>query len=305
MLTDRFERLAAIRGDVVKGLAATAWATNLADVERDVLMRALIDAVRSLILPDWIIRRPEDLRPQTALEVAESWLASRSIEQVAAAKEAAKACTAARNETFGDDHRVPEAARAVAWAVGANDNDHLWDALTAIEGELLARITLISEYQRAPAQRRAILDVLKRHIAPPPPAEDAPAPTAGPVAYAASGNFTVGQQLTHAKFGDLVVPPPVTSGSTSSFPTAARSGSPRSRSDYSSSVSSTSAFAVTVTVPRAIRAGCPERGGSHAVTARAPTGMSRKVRPPLPSVIPAGAATIQASSASLVAVASW
>ena len=204
MLTDRFERLAALRGDVQKGLAATAWATNLGDVERDVLMRALIDATRTLILPDWIIRRPEDHRPQTALDVAESWLASRSAEDAAAAKEAAKACTAARNETFNDDHRVPEAARAVAWAVGASDNDHLWDALTAIEGELLARITLISEYQRAPAQRRAILDVLKRHIAPPPP-EDAPVAAAGPVPYAASGNFAVGQQLTHAKFGDLLV----------------------------------------------------------------------------------------------------
>ena len=204
MLTDRFERLAALRGDVVKGLAATAWATNLSDVDRDVLLRALIEAIRTLILPDWIIRRPDDLRPQAALDAAETWLASRSPDVAAVAKEAAKACTAARNETFGDDHRVPEAARAIAWAVGANDNDNIWDSLTALEGELLARIALISEYQRAPAQRRAILDVLKRHIAPPPP-DETPAVTTGPVAYSASGNFTVGQTLTHAKFGDLVV----------------------------------------------------------------------------------------------------
>jgi hypothetical protein len=204
VLTDRFERLAALRGDVVKGLAATAWATNLSDVDRDVLLRALIDATRTLILPDWTIRRPEDTRPQAALEAAEAWLASRSAEAAAVAKEAAKACTAARNETFGDDHRVPEAARAIAWAVAASDNDNIWDGLTAIEGELLARIALIAEYQRAPAQRRAILDVLKRHIAPP-PIDETPVVTTGPVAYSASGNFSVGQTLTHAKFGDLVV----------------------------------------------------------------------------------------------------
>jgi len=204
VLAERFERLAAIRGDAVKGLAVSAWSTNLDDLDRDQLMRAVIEAIRMLIVPEWESKRPADRRPQLALEATEAWLATRSEESIAAAKVAAKDCTAARNEFFGTDHRIPEAARALAWAVGAKDNAHIWDALTALEGELLARITLVAEYHRAPEQRRAILAILRRMLEPKPVVEEAPAVT-GPVPYAASGNFIVGQQLTHAKFGDLVV----------------------------------------------------------------------------------------------------
>ena len=77
------------------------------------------------------------------------------------------------------------------------------DGLVAIEGELLARVNLVAEYHRIPEQRKALIAVLKRVIEPP-PAESKPVVT-GPMPYSASGNFTVGQQLTHAKFGDLVV----------------------------------------------------------------------------------------------------
>jgi len=201
---ERFDRLAAIRGDTVKGLPTSAWATNLDDVERDLLLRAVIEATRSLILPEWESKRPDDRRPQLAIEATEAWLVSKSEEAAAAAKTAAKDCTAARNETFGTDHRIPEAARAIAWTVAAKDNDNIWDALTAIEGELLARVALVAEYHRAPEQRRAILATLRRILEPKPVEIEAPT-TTGPVPYSASGNFSVGQQLTHAKFGDLVV----------------------------------------------------------------------------------------------------
>ena len=203
MLTDRFERLAALRGDTVKGLPTSAWATNLEELDRDLLMRAAIEATRQLILPEWESKRPADRRPQLALEAAEAWIASKSLDALAQAKAAAKECTAARNDTFGYDHRIPEAARAVAWAAGAKDNAHIWDALAAIEEELLARIALIAEYHRAPAQRRAIVEVLRKVLAPPPPSE--PSGPTGPVPYAASGSFTLGQKLIHPKFGDLVV----------------------------------------------------------------------------------------------------
>jgi hypothetical protein len=200
---DRFERLAALRGDSVKGLAESAWTTNLGDVDREVLIRALIAATRTLILDEWISKRPDDRRPQAALEAAEAWLASKSEEAAAAAKAAAKDCTAARNETFGTDHRIPEAARACAWAITAKDNNDLWGGLVAIEQELLARVNLVAEYHRIPEQRKALLAVLKKVIEPK-QEETAAAPT-GPVPYSASGNFAVGQQLTHVKFGDLVV----------------------------------------------------------------------------------------------------
>ena len=203
MHTDRFARLAALRGDVVHGIPASAWQTNLEDLDRDLLLRALIEAIRTLLLPEWESKRPDDRRPQNALEATEAWLAAKTEENVANVKAAAKDCTAARNETFGKDHHVADAARGVAWAVTAKDSTPIWEALQNIEQELLARVTLVAEYHRLPEQRRAILKVLQKALAPP-PAPEAPA-AAGPVPYSASGNFAVGQALTHPKFGDLVV----------------------------------------------------------------------------------------------------
>ncbi len=203
-MNEPLDRLLTLRGDPVKGLPASAWAANLGEFDRDVLMRAVIEAVRTLVLPAWSARRPDDKRPQLALEAAEAWVASKSPDALVATKATAKDCTTARNETFGDDHRVADAARACAWAAGAKDNADIWDALTAIEGELLARITLIAEYQRAPEQRRAIVEVLRKKLV---PQADVPAPAAStePVPYSFSGSFVVGQQLIHAKFGNVVV----------------------------------------------------------------------------------------------------
>ncbi len=200
---ERFERLAALRGDSVKGIPASAWATNLNDVDREVLIRALIEATRTLILDEWTSKRPDDLRPKAALDATEAWLATKSEEAVANAKAAAKECTAARNDTFGTDHRIAEAARSCAWAITAKDSKDIWEGLASIEGELLARVNLVAEYHRIPEQRKALIAVLQRVIEPP-PVEEEPQVT-GPVPYSASGNFQVGQQLVHAKFGDLVV----------------------------------------------------------------------------------------------------
>lgn len=204
MLAERFDRLAAIRGDSVKGLPVSAWATNLDDLDRDLLLRAAIAATRELVLAEWESKRPDDRRPQEALDAAEAWLANKHPDTILQTKATAKACTAARGETFGTDHRIAEAARACAWAAGAKDNEHIWDAFVAIEQELLARIALVAEYHRQPEQRRALLAVLRRVLEPAPTEVEAPT-HAGPVPYAASGNFSVGQHLTHPKFGDLVV----------------------------------------------------------------------------------------------------
>jgi len=208
-LTAKFDRLLALRGDPVKGLAATEWAAALETVPQDVLIRAAIEMVRTLVLQEWIDRRKDDVRPQRALDAAEAWLASPTPDALKAVKSAAKECTAARNETFGDGHRVPQAARHVAWTCGAETSEGIFEAIQSVEEELLARIALLSEYHRGPEQRRAIADVLKRFILPPEP----PAPTetpesrapAGPVPYNADGHFELGQRLTHKKFGDIVV----------------------------------------------------------------------------------------------------
>ena len=208
-LTAKFDRLLALRGDPVKGLPSTDWASALEQVPRDVLIRAGIDIVRSLILEEWADRRKDDRRPQKALEATEAWLAAPGPETLKAVKNAAKDCTAARNETFGDGHRVPQAARHVAWTCGADDAAGIFDALQSVEEELLSRIALLSEFHRGPEQRRAIVSALKSTIFPPEPvAAAAPAPSAAsadPVPYNADGHFELGQRLVHKKFGEIVV----------------------------------------------------------------------------------------------------
>src|SRR5262245_15513063 len=118
-MNERFDRLMTLRGHPAKGLPASAWEANLGDLDRDQLLRAVTEAIRSLVLAEWAARRPDDRRPQLALEATEAWIGSKTPEAVADAKAKAKDCTAAKNETFGYDHRIAEAARAVAWSVGA------------------------------------------------------------------------------------------------------------------------------------------------------------------------------------------
>src|SRR5262245_44612422 len=166
-------------------------------------MRAVIEAIRTLILPDWEAKRTDDRRPQEALAAAETWLETRSADAVNNAKNAAKACTAARNDTYGYDHRIADAARGMAWAVTAKDNEPIWDSLAAIEEELLARVALVGEYHRVPEQRKAMLAVLRRVLIPPPEVVSPEHAPPGP--YSAHGTFAVGQKLIHAKFGDLGV----------------------------------------------------------------------------------------------------
>lgn len=202
------DKLATMRGDPQKGLPPTAWAEALGAVDRDQMLRAAIEAVRTLLVPDWADQRRDDRRPQAALEAAEAWLATKSADAVAQTKATAKACTAARNEFFGRDHRVPQAARSVAWAAGAKDeNTHVWDAIATVEEELLARIALTTEYHLAPEKRRALVDALRRVLLPPEKAAE-PAPISldrPPVPYNADGHFELGQRITHKKFGEIVV----------------------------------------------------------------------------------------------------
>jgi hypothetical protein len=203
-MNERFDRLATLPGNSVNGLPVSAWEANLGDVDRDQLLLAVIQVVRQLVLPEWEGRRPDDRRPQLALDATETWIKSKTPDAAADTKAKAKACTAARSETFGYDHRVAEAARAVAWAAGAKDNKPIWEALVAVEQELLARIAIRAEYQRQPEQRRAIVDVLRKALAPAAPTADVAA-SSEPVPYSPKGEFVVGQRLTHPKFGNLLV----------------------------------------------------------------------------------------------------
>jgi hypothetical protein len=208
-LVAKLDKLLGMRGDPVKGLPATVWAETLDGLEREQLLRAVIEVVRTLLVPEWADRRKDDKRPQAALEAVEAWLAApTAAEPLAACKAAAKACTAARGETFGDQHRIPEAARALAWAVGPKEAAPIFDALAASEEELLSRIALTSEYHLGPQQRRNIVDALRKVLLPPEPkTEDLAAPKApaGPAPYSADSHFELGQRVIHKKFGDVNV----------------------------------------------------------------------------------------------------
>jgi hypothetical protein len=208
-LAAKLDRLLAMRGDPVKGLPATVWAESLDGLPREPLLRAVIEVVRTLLVPEWADRRKDDKRPQAALEAVEAWLAApASPEALLQCKATAKACTAARGETFGDQHRIPEAARALAWAVGPKEAAPIFDALAASEEELLARVALTSEYHLGPQQRRNIVDALRRVLLPAEkPAEDAAVSKApaGPAPYSADGHFELGQRVIHKKFGDVQV----------------------------------------------------------------------------------------------------
>lgn len=210
-LSARLDRLASLRGDPVQGLPESTWAENLDGVDPDLLLRAAIKAVRELLIPGWASGRPDDLRPQQALAAAEAWMASRSQESVLHARATAKACTAARNERYGFEHRVPQAARAVAAVCGAKDGKRVFEAIASVEEELLARLMLTAEYERVPEVRRAVVGVLREVLLPPAPVAEAavveaPAPVdTTPVPYSPSGNFVVGQTLIHKKFGNVSV----------------------------------------------------------------------------------------------------
>jgi hypothetical protein len=205
-LTAKFDRLLALRGDPVKGLPATDWQAALEGIPRETLMKADIEMIRALILEEWADRRKDDRRPQIALDATEAWLAKPSAENLKTVKGAAKECTAARNDTFGDGHRVPQAARHVAWTAGNDDASGLFEAIQSVEEELLARIALMSEYHRGPEMRRSIAEILKKHLlppeAPPQPSPDSLAPK-GPVPYNADSHFELGQKIIHKKFGEI------------------------------------------------------------------------------------------------------
>jgi len=162
--SDRFQRLIDAYDPETAGHRTSDWEANLGDLDRDRLLRAVIASVRALVLPGWLARRPDDRRPQLAVDAAERWLTAKSPATVGHALAKAKACTAARKDSFGYDHRIAEAARAVASATGEHSYRHIWEALRCVEEELLWRLSLAGEYVQEPEVRAAIIAVLRREL---------------------------------------------------------------------------------------------------------------------------------------------
>lgn len=140
------------------------WPAHLQVFGRDELLRAAIAVVRTLLLPRWVDRRPKDSRPPRAVEAAELWLRKKTANAVQHAAVLAKGCTAARRDSLGYEHRIAEAARAVANAAGATGarfEECVGDALDRTEEHINSELHVKAIYGREIETRRRIADVLR------------------------------------------------------------------------------------------------------------------------------------------------
>jgi hypothetical protein len=200
---DILERL---RGDPTKGLAATVWQEHLRDVPYLDLARACMVLAQDLLIPGWVEMRGKDERPQQALAAMTALLLDANATNVAALKEASKACTAAKQETYGQDHRVPESIREIGKAILSKEAVPLFDTLALAEEELVNKQLLFSHFEEAAKQRAAMIRILRDQLLP----KEADAPRMSitdmpPVPYSPESNFSLGQRITHKKFGEIIV----------------------------------------------------------------------------------------------------
>lgn len=150
-----------------KGLVAgpdASWAPALARVPATILVRGAASVVRALLLPEYAERRPQDRRPMRAVEAAEAWLVAPATSRALHAKAVAKACTHARKDTLGAEHRIAEAARAVATAVTRASDDAMRrdaiEALAYVEEHLLERHAIAGEHDRRSEVRERMVAAL-------------------------------------------------------------------------------------------------------------------------------------------------
>jgi hypothetical protein len=121
--------------------------------------------VKRLLLPEYARERPADRRPERAVAAAEAFLARRTDHARAHAAATAKACTAARRDTLGYQHRLAEAARALATAVTRTSDaairDELFAALAHAEDHLRYRHHVAGDYGKDGEVRAQIAEVVR------------------------------------------------------------------------------------------------------------------------------------------------
>jgi hypothetical protein len=205
-ISKKLEILERLRGDPTKGLAAAAWQEHLSEVPYLDLARACMVLAEQLLIPGWVEMRGKDERPQQALAAMTALLQESNATTVLALKEASKACTAAKQETYGQDHRVPEAIREIGKAILSKEAAPLFDTLALAEEELVNKQLLFSHFEEAAKQRSAMLNVLREHLVP--KVDDAPRMSITdmpPAPYSPEAHFSLGQRIAHKKFGEIVV----------------------------------------------------------------------------------------------------
>lgn len=137
------------------------WGDALSELPGSLLLEAGIAVVEEL-LPEWQKAHPQDRQPLRAVEVAKLALESSTHDLRLHARAIAKACAKSRKHSFGYEHRIAEAARALARAatVWPSDSARLRsviEALACTEEHRRCRFAIAAVYDKDVEVRREIL----------------------------------------------------------------------------------------------------------------------------------------------------
>jgi hypothetical protein len=149
-------------------LPAATWMDQLGHIEHGLLVHASADALRSLLLPLWAAAHPNNRQPARAADAAIAYVDRPSENGKRHALAIAKACSHERERTFGYEHRIAEAARALIWAATrsspAAKRDALAEALGKIEEELVTRDAVAGVYDREREHRARLIRALRSRL---------------------------------------------------------------------------------------------------------------------------------------------
>lgn len=143
---------------------AESWPAQATTLQPDRLLAAILGLTREL-LEEWASTRPTDKRPARALDAAQVLLQRRTENAVLHARAVAKACTKARKDSFGYEHRIAEAARSVANAAAARPGSEqrhteMCEALAKIEEHRLCAYANKAIYGKEHEVRTSMLKSL-------------------------------------------------------------------------------------------------------------------------------------------------
>ena len=159
---------AAIAWDTLEGMPAASWVDHFRDVEHRLLVHAVADAVRALVLPRWLAAHPGNRQPARALDAAVACVQRPSENGKLHALAVAKACSKERERTFGYEHRIAESARALAWAAARTGDDArreaLAESLGKLEEELVTHDAVAGIYGREREHRARMLALLRARL---------------------------------------------------------------------------------------------------------------------------------------------
>jgi hypothetical protein len=133
-------------------------------------VHAIAGAVRALLLPIWADAHPGNRQPARAIDAAIACVDGPTENATRHALAIAKACGLERKRTFGYEHRIAEAARALIWSATRVSRESqleaLAEALARIEDELVSRDAVKGVYGHEREHRARIIHALRSTIEP-------------------------------------------------------------------------------------------------------------------------------------------